>query len=176
MPQKPGSFSKVLSAAPAGPAFDDHHENSVRARTKDVIGKFWNAPNTALGLGYGLTTYLLGQIVGTHPHIYLRNNGVQFTGSPIPGGAITLGNTTTWSGDPYGPPDGTWYNADGSYNGKSDPIQYESRHTIQGQQFGPAYLPSNILGGIWGLLRDGDWHGDSNWNEVGPQRNPPKPW
>ena len=63
---------------------------------------------------------------------------------------------------------------------------HERQHTYQGQSLGPFYLPSNILGGVYGLLRGPDpgeedtlsnrWHSHWNWNEVGPQSDPPQPW
>ena len=120
------------------------------------------------------------------PGVRWRNNAVQFTNNPFGGvSAITIGNTTTYQGDPDDPNDPFWYRYGGDprtfENGHSI-SQHEKQHTIQGQQLGPAYLPSNLLGGAMGLLLDRDedglpnWHGPHNWNERGPQANPPRPW
>jgi hypothetical protein len=83
-----------------------------------------------------------------------------------PNGAITIGNAICY-GTGVGPgtslPNGTMGD-------------HERQHTLQGQQLGPLYLPSNILGGIAGESINGDWHGSANWNEVGPQSTPPSPW
>ena len=154
----------------------------------DVVGKVWNLPNTALGLGYGLAGYAVGQLnrlkpgdQPNDPRIQVRNNAVEFVNNPLGGvGAITLGNTITYSGDPYDPNDVDW----NWYREKTgqDIRDHERAHTVQGQQLGPLYLPSNIVGGLLGLLRDRDeagnrdWGGPSNWNERGPNLNPPRPW
>lgn len=153
---------------------------------RDVAGKLWSAPNTALGLAYGLTGYAAGQLNRLRPgdqpdpRIQVGHNAVEFVNNPFRGvGAITLGNTITYRGDPFKPDDpfwsreGTvpWSAEDGRALG-----QHERQHTVQGQQLGPAYLPSNLLGGLRSLVRDGEWHGDSNWNERGPNADPPRPW
>lgn len=137
---------------------------------KDVLGKVWNAPNTLIGLAYGGAGHLLGAAMGRRPYATVADNAVQFRNNPLGGvGAITLGNTTTYNGDPDDPDPAEralW----------ADVPRHERQHTIQGQQLGPAYLPSNILGGLWGVIRDGEWHGRSNWNERGPQETPARPW
>ena len=104
---------------------------------------------------------------------------------------MTLGNTVTWSGDPYDPNDRVWREDDGRWKKPGDPRPHEVNHTYQAQQHGPLHLPSNILGGIWGLLHKADlpkegedagdslgarWHSHWNWNEVGPVADPPRPW
>jgi hypothetical protein len=159
---------------------------------KDIAGKVWNAPNTALGLlygGAGMAAGEVGHLLGLQkkaPGVQWRNNALQFTNNPLGGvGALTLGNTTTWVGDPYDPTDSRWFE-----NGQParEPgtrhtyPEHETPHTYQGQQLGPLYLPSNIAGGVMGLLFDRDkdghpnWHGPHNWNEAGPQSDPPRPW
>jgi len=157
-----------------------------RLAPRDAAGKLWSAPNTALGLAYGLTGYAAGQLNRLRPgdqpdpRIQMRNNAVEFVNNPFGGAsAITLGNTITYNGDPYDPRDTFWYkngeNPQTFENGHSI-MDHEREHTFQGQQLGPAYLPSNLLGGLWSLFRDGEWHGDSNWNERGPKADPPRPW
>ena len=92
---------------------------------------------------------------------------MQFTDTPFGGvGAITLGNVEVMNGKPT-PADRDGINQVG---------QHEEQHTYQAEQLGPFYLPSSILGGAAGLLIDGEWHGQHNWNEVGPQKYPPVPW
>jgi hypothetical protein len=138
----------------------------------DVAGKIWNAPNTAIGLGVGALGYLAGwpsYLVGLQdkpPGVTTGNNAIQFTNNPLGGvGAITIGNTQTFTPDDHDHPDN-----------RRDFGPHEEQHTYQGQELGPLYLPSNILGGLAGTLIDGDWHGPHNWNEVGPQQPLPVPW
>ena len=106
----------------------------------------------------------------------VRDNAVQFLNNPFGGvGAITIGNTTTYYDDPYSP-DGRQHWA-ATERGEGHPVwEHERQHTIQGQQLGPLYLPSNLLGGLMALARDRDWHGPHNWNERGPQLHPARPW
>lgn len=141
---------------------------------KDIAGKIWNAPNTLVGAAYGGAGHVAGMAMGTKPYVTTGANAVQFRNNPLGGvGAITLGNTTTYDGDPSDP-QGKWakYNRD-----HVAPIwEHERQHTIQGEQLGPFYLPSNLAGGALALARDGDWHGRSNWNERGPQQPLPRPW
>lgn len=163
----------------------------MRRGWRDIAGKIWNAPNTAIGLAYGG----LGDVVGEAGHalgvweqkpaIRWRDNAVQFVHNPFGGvGAITIGNTTTYNGDPYDPHDSTWYpknlfpggvDIDAIENGHSIG-HHEQAHTWQGEQLGPLYLPSNVLGGLNALMHGEDWHGAHNWNEVGPKANPPRRW
>lgn len=154
----------------------------------DVAGKVWNAPNTALGLGYGLAGYAAGQLnrlrpgdQPNDPRIQFGHNAVEFINNPWTTGAITLGNTVSYKGDPYDPHD-DWRLYKEGYG---HPIQeHEKQHTYQGQQLGPLYLPSNIAGLALSMLRgekddingSTTGHGISNWNERGPQMNPPRPW
>lgn len=140
----------------------------------DIGGKLWSLPNTALGLAYGAAGHVVGMALRTRPYIALADNAIQFRNNPFGGvGALTLGNTTTYAGDPSDP-HGDW----ASYNARhAAPItEHERQHTIQAQQLGPLYLPSNIAGGLLALVRDGNWHGPSNWNERGPQEQVPRPW
>jgi hypothetical protein len=156
-----------------------------RAGWRDVAGKIWNAPNTAIGAIYGGLGMGVGEVAhafddtAPRPKVFWRDNALQFTNNPFGGlSAITLGNTTTWRDDPFGPPNQRWFEPDGSpslENGHTYP-QHETAHTYQGQQLGPLYLPSNLLGGLNAVLRGEGWHGDHNWNEVGPQSAPATPW
>ena len=134
----------------------------------DVVGKVWNSPNTALGVLAGGVGYGLAQANRLRPGpqpvpgVAFGHNAVEFTNNPLGGvSAVTLGNAILYSDDKYA-----------SEAGRA----HEQAHTYQGQQLGPAYLPSNLLGGLWAMAKDGRWHGDHNWNERGPQLTPPRPW
>lgn len=157
-----------------------------RVDVRDLAGKLWSAPNTALGLAYGAAGHLVGQANRLRPgdqpdpRIQVGNNAVEFVNNPFGGvGAITLGNTITYAGDPYDPND-PFFSREGtqpwSLEQGRELALHERQHTLQGQQLGPAYLPSNLFGGLSGLLRDGEWGGDSNWNERGPYSEPPRTW
>jgi len=156
-----------------------------RAGWRDIAGKMWNAPNTAIGAAYGALGMVVSEVAHTlkpslpRPKVFWRDNAVQFTNNLFGGpSAITLGNTTTWRDDPYGPPNPRWFESDGSprlENGHTIP-QHETQHTYQGEQLGPFYLPSNLLGGLNALVHGEDWHGDHNWNERGPQSPELAPW
>lgn len=159
-----------------------------RVDWKDIAGKVSASPNTALGLGLGAVGYGLGQLNRLRPgdqpdpRVQIGHNAVEFIHNPLMFGALTLGNTTNYAGDPYDANDRFWY-GEGRPPMDGDKIQrHEGTHTYQSQQLGPAYLVSNMLGGAAGLLFDRDkegrpdWHGPHNWNERGPQMNLPRPW
>ena len=131
----------------------------------DVAGKVWASPNTAIGLTAGGLGHVAGLAKGTRPRISVGNNAIQFENNPVAGrSAVTLGNVSIYS----------------PYDSVDRSSSHEKPHTYQAQQLGPFYLPSNLLGGAAGLLLDRHekhpWHGPHNWNEVGPQMNPPRPW
>lgn len=92
---------------------------------------------------------------------------------------MTLGNAMVWNGDPNDPRDRNWHWEDGSPKLENNDHTYpdhEDQHVKQGEMLGPLYLPSNLLGGMVGLVRNRDWRGASNWNERGPAASPPRPW
>ncbi|MDP3660792.1 hypothetical protein [Phenylobacterium sp.] len=143
---------------------------------RSIAGKVWNAPNTALGLAYGLTGHLVGEIAGKNPQISLGRNAIEFRNNPLtPFGALTLGNAIIYRDDPYNMSDDFWC---GEVPRGQDnlPEKHEDAHTRQGEVLGPLYFPSNLFGGLAGLLLDRRWHGDHNWNEAGPKSTPPRPW
>ena len=127
------------------------------------LGKIWNLPNTAIGLIWGV----LGLPFGAR--VSIESNAIQFTGHRlmIPNRAIALGNTVIY---------GT--QASPSDVGIDDNLMrdHERQHTIQGEQLGPLYLLSNLVGGVAGLIVNRNWYGPANWNERGPQKHPPRPW
>jgi hypothetical protein len=156
--------------------------SSVRGKAADVAGKIWNSPNTVLGLGYGVAGYGLGQLKRLlpgdqpDPRIQAGHNAVEFINNPLGGvGAITIGNTTTYADDPFSPEGRkAWRQTEMN---EGHPVwEHEQKHTIQSQQLGPLYLPSNLLGGLNAKLHGEDWHGAHNWNEQGPKMNPPRAW
>lgn len=152
-----------------------------------VFGRIWNAPNTLLGLAYGTVGYGVGKLTGWDPGISVRNGAVQFTNNPFGGvSAITLGDTTTWNGDPFVNRPNPKYPERSYFDENEYPLlenkiahtfpEHEVQHHPQGHVLGPLYLPSNLLGGLYAMIRDRDWHGPSNWNERGPMSDPPRPW
>lgn len=180
--RRAGSASaRILSNMGAQVSAGQQMEREVIApATADIAGKIWSAPNTLAGMAYGGAGHAVGLAMGTKPYVAVGANAIQFRNNPFGGvGAVTLGNTTTYSEDPTDPRS-TWVK---NHRAGSVPVwEHERQHTIQGQQLGPLYLPSNALGGGLALLRDRDsknrpnWHGPSNWNEWGPQETPPVPW
>ena len=155
-----------LPLAGAGPS-------SNSSSLANIAGKIWNLPHTVLGLAYGGAGYLAGQVnhaLGGQdqaPSIQLGNNAIQFTNNPFAGlGAITIGNTEVFGDDLSKP----------GNDGQPIGAPHEEQHTYQGEQLGPLYLPSNLLGGITAEVLGGNWHKPQNWNETGPQQNPPVPW
>ena len=130
-----------------------------------ILGKIGNIPNTVLGLAWGG----VGMIGGAS--VSFGNNAIQFTNHPWAGTAITLGNTISYA-PLYSP------------GARYDASMHEFFHTFQGEQLGPLYLPSNIVGGTASLIVNYSssptlshaWHERTNWNEVGPQSTPPRVW
>jgi len=156
-----------------------YRKNAVRAAA-GIVGKVRNAPNTAIGLGYGLAGHALGMALGTKPKISLDGGAVQFRNNPFGGvSAITLGDTTTWNEDPYDPKSQRWNRGGHPIldNGHTQQ-QHEHQHVLQGEQLGMAYLPSNLIGGLFALTfsKRHRWHDPENWNELEPQMDPPRPW
>ena len=142
----------------AGLAASEEALRRAREDASDIIGKFWASPDTALGLGLGVAGHVLASATGRHPRLSIGNNAVQFENNPVGGvSAVTLGNTSIYSGELHD-------------------AAHERQHTYQAQLLGPFYLPSNLVGGLLALGKDGSWHGPHNWNEVGPQMTPPRPW
>lgn len=145
----------------------------------------WRAPNEAIGwtLGgvgeaIGAAEYGLG-LTDRKPRVVHRAGKTEFVNNPLaPLGAVTFGHTTSFGDDPYNAKDYAedWrWMEDPRFEGHTV-FEHEAAHMPQSDRLGPFYLPSNLLGGLYGLVRDGDWHGDHNWNERGPKSNPPRPW
>lgn len=110
------------------------------------------------------------------PRMVTRGGRTEFLNNPFAAaGAITMGEVTTYGDDPYSAEGRkNWL---GTEQREGHPVwEHERQHVLQGRRLGPAYLPSNALGGVTALMFDRDWHGLRNWNERGPQMNPAKPW
>jgi len=127
------------------------------------LGRLHNLPNTLIGLAFAA--------VGSTSATRLRvgHNAIECVDHRLvaPGFAITLGNVVLYG---RGARPESWTRSGATLG------DHERQHTVQGQQLGLLYLPSQLLGGLAGLLVDRSWHGPSNWNERGPLGVPPRPW
>jgi hypothetical protein len=188
-PQRGGQGAGRIPALPGAKVDQDYLETVLAlARAPkvalpfltDLAGKVNNLPNTAIGVAAGVSGHIAGQIFPeVHkqgvPRVSVGGNAVEFRNNPVAKpGAVTLGNVTIYGDDPYDPNNHGW---DKQERIEGHSVQdHEKPHTYQGQQLGPLYLPSNLLGGLNAMIHGQDWHGDANWNERGPQLNPPRPW
>jgi len=103
----------------------------------DAAGKVWNLPNTAIGLAWGGIGVLGGAEVS------IGHNAIQFTNHPLGVGAVTLGNTISYT-QGSGPGDyGILYGSKVLLNIGL----HEQAHTYQSQVYGPLFLPLWLLGG-----------------------------
>jgi len=149
----------------------------VAMGTLDLAGKAWNAPNTAIGLAYGLVGAGVGLVMGTHPGISIGNNAIQFTNNPLQPTAMTLGNVIVYGTGKEFQPGAVW-------PGNPNTIgSQEQQHTYQGQVLGPLYFPAHLVGGTIAYINnpaDGfinGWHGPQNPLERGPHDPAnPRPW
>ncbi len=135
---------------------------------KDIYGKIWTSPNTAIGLAYGGAGLLYGLATGQDVGVSIGNNAIQFEGNPLgqDGAALTLGNTINYFGS-ANPDSGKTFDSNEEYytyqakqnyissNGNyrftdSDKIilgSHEIQHTYQAQILGPLFLPTYFLSG-----------------------------
>ncbi|HEX2800658.1 MAG TPA: hypothetical protein VHN73_01195, partial [Phenylobacterium sp.] len=169
------------SSMPAG------HGVQAGSGWRDIAGKIWNAPNEAVGKAAGYLGYGVGQVAHAlapghfaQPEIRRYPDRTEFINNPVArGGAVTVGGNVIYGDDPYSPKGRqTWK---GTEEREGHPVwEHEQQHIHQARLLGPLYLPSNILGLAASALLDRDapiiGHGPHNWNEVGPQMNPPRPW
>jgi len=154
----------------------------LKDRVKDVVGKAWNAPNTAIGLTLGGLGHVAGAAkyaLGAQdekPRVAVGSNAVQFMNNPVsPLGGLTIGNATIYGDDPYSEKGRREWAKEERKQGH--PVwEHEKQHTYQGQLLGPLYLPANLVGGMNAMLRRQDWHGDHNFMERGPKSHPARPW
>ena len=130
---------------------------------KRLLLHLHNLPNTLVGLALGSLGLPFGATA-------LRGNGaLQFLAHPfiLPGYAMTLGAVVLY---------GRGARPESPTRTGTTLADHERQHIRQGEQLGILYLVSNLLGGLAAILRDGRWHGASNWNERGPGAVPPRPW
>ena len=119
---------------------------------KDVVGKIWTAPVTAVGLVVGTVLVGVSKIVGKGGSITIQNNAVTFTTGLNLGGSFTLGNTIVHAGE----------RVDLEWNANTQTLRYdrtaninlgkhEEAHTYQYQQLGVFFLPvygiTTLMGG-----------------------------
>ena len=139
-----------------------------------LLGKVWNAPNTAIGLVVGG----LGIPFGAEPHF--GNNALQFEKPPFMfGGDITLGNVICYRKDITSKKP-LFENSPFNFG------DHEWQHTKQGEQLGPFYFPAYAMFGLGSLLNGGEFFGLGNRMETGPYLpetgpvigppQPPRPW
>jgi hypothetical protein len=142
-----GAVSGAISGYAANPV--NGPLGKYTRRGWDLVGKAWNAPNTAIGLvfGFGAVPF------GARPRV--RHNAIEFENHPLMGGgAITLGNTIHYAPDSVesGP-------FDPLYPGSPLKVwQHEIQHTYQGQILGPVYLPVHGAGMLQSIIKTGDTH------------------
>ncbi len=133
------------------------YRNEEQTWLGSFFGKVWNLPNTAIGLAWGL----IGTAFGAE--ISLGNNSIQFENHPFmkKERAVTIGNVITY----------------GTLTSPELVGDHERQHTYQGQVMGPLYLIGHLFEGFQALIKDGNWHGESNNLEKGPMNmQNPKPW
>lgn len=139
----------------------DPKDHNVGHRAAQLLGKIWNLPNTIVGLAWGG----LGKVIDWNGvGVSCQHNAVMFSHHPLQFfGSLTVGNAMFLD-----------VGANDSYRGDLGPVWWhEIFHTLQGQQLGPLYLPSNILGqmtaGAIGIFTGYDYANQNfNWNERGP--------
>lgn len=154
----------------------------LTASVRNALGAAWNAPNEVIGKAYGYLGVGVGRVLHAwtpdrrEPEIRRGPGQTEFIHNPFAAaGAITIGSNIVYGDDPYSPEGRRTWKAVEDREGH--PVwEHERQHIVQARQLGPLYLPSNLLGGLNARLHGEDWHGPHNWNERGPQGNPPRPW
>jgi RHS repeat-associated protein len=131
----PGAINAIRSVVAKVEAIDKF--------VKDITGKVWALPNTALGLALGVAGAPFVLMSGQNPFISVGDNAINIR-FPIGAGALTLGNVVLYAGT----------NRDGSLFGPetlnkrtflSPEVRtgsHERQHTVQAQKRGPLYLPA----------------------------------
>jgi hypothetical protein len=141
-----------------------------RLHLRDLAGKAWAAPTTAVGLVLGGLGWALG---GAAPSI--GNNAIEFRGNKLIGlftPAITVGHVICYVSRTPG----------------ARTQAHERQHTYQAELLGPIYLPAHVA---FQLLAFGfsffdrsrryvdtndRVHSPANLLETGPMAHPPRPW
>lgn len=138
---------------------------------KNLLGKLWASPSTAVGLLVGLIGWIV--LRGGRPR--MANNAVEFFRNPLVGiltPAVTLGNVILYADS----------------NPSVETREHERQHTYQAEVLGPAYIPLHIAFQIVAFVYsfcDRSWfyrglndrvHSPANLLETGPGSVPPRPW
>ncbi len=114
----------------------------------DIVGKVWALPNTIVGLIFGSSGYIAGNIsyaLGiseNRPTWKFGHNALQFLDNPfmIDGTAITLGNTISYRN--------VYPSKTGSYGDKNVLFgRHEEKHTYQQQKLGIFFFPIYFYNG-----------------------------
>jgi hypothetical protein len=129
--------------------------------SRDLIGKVWTAPNTAIYSIYGLAGTAYGLATGEKSDIKIGNNAIEFINLPVMPTAMTIGNAII-----YG---------EGEYDKRTQ--NHERQHTYQAEALGPVYGVAHLI--LLGAAQfiNGNHHGPVNVLETGPQiYGAPRPW
>jgi hypothetical protein len=114
---------------------------------KDIAGKIWAAPMTAVGLVVGAIAVGVSVISGNGGRISIENNAITFTTRLNLNGSITLGNTIIHAGSRNGNTE-EWNSSSSvpRYDGTADINlgKHEEAHTYQYQQYG-IFTPAVIV-------------------------------
>jgi hypothetical protein len=131
---------------------------------KDIAGKIWAAPMTAIGVVVGTITTGISVLTGKGGSISIENNAITFTTGLNLNGSITLGNAIIHAGPVL---DGEPWDSTKDVPRYDDPNvkvnlgKHEEAHTYQYQIFGiftiPVILGSAIIHGGIGA-GDGSFH------------------
>jgi hypothetical protein len=140
-------------------------KNSARF-VGNIIRKAWNLPNTVIGLAWGGLGKVVDVVSGRNQMtVDFGNNAIQFHNHPWAGTAETLGNTIHYAGGENSA--NSWIPQEGH-----TVAQHEIKHTYQGEQTGPLYLPLIAISYGLSYLIDGPsayFHGPTSFMERGPQ-------
>jgi len=146
------------AATPASPSSGAPNPAKDSDLVSGILGKIWDLPNTALGLGLGVADSLATLATGQVPHIGFGNGALQISNlldlRPINlGGAITFGDTQLYNGvKPGDPQEATPYiQPDGSRLNGFTYGEHERAHTAVDDRLGifalPLYLGSALTHG-----------------------------
>ncbi|MDL5364119.1 RHS repeat-associated core domain-containing protein [Xanthomonas sp. NCPPB 2654] len=137
----------------------------------EPVRKLNASSTTALGIAIGQMRLYEAWMKGNKPYVDFGNNAVQYHNlSPVFGnaGAITFGNNIQYT---------LGSTPEDRQRISSMSLGYEEmQHTRQAELLGISYLPMNIALGISASIYEGNWHGPSNYLEVGPHNKEPTPW
>jgi hypothetical protein len=119
-------------------------------KAKNIYGKVWASPNTALSASWGLIGVAAGAMMGRDVAITFDHNAIQFEGNPLVDRAFTLGNAINYPavGGGYGGPEDVLWD---SYTGRfyrATVGDHEEPHTYQAEREGPFFIPLYVIDGM----------------------------